>query len=110
MMRMAMSPAASGLLRELVRRAGCDRDRILLIDLRSVEWQSLTFVGERHQLEMRIAGEDAAALVARIADGLADAEFAIPGHLVADIGCSREPQLADDGSITLGIEALTIED
>ena len=36
MMRMAMSPAASGLLRELVRCAGCGRDRILLTELRSV--------------------------------------------------------------------------
>lgn len=110
MMRMAMSAAASGLLRELVRRAGCERDRILLTELRSVEWQSLTFVGERHQLELRIAGGDAPALAARIVNKLSDAEFAIPGHLVADIGCSREPQLAGDGSITLGIEALTIED
>ena len=110
MMRMAMSPAASGLLRELVRRAGCGRDRILLTARRSVEWQSLTFVGERHQLDLRIADEDAAVLAERVTEGLADAEFAIPGHIVADISCSREPELASDGSITLCIEALTIED
>ena len=46
MMRMAMSPAASGLLRELVRRAGCSRDRILLMELRSVE--CLLDEGELH--------------------------------------------------------------
>ena len=110
MMRMTMSPAASGLLRELVRRAGCSRDRILLTELRSVEWQSLTFVGERHQLELRIAGNDAATLAGRITKGLAEAEFAIAHHIVADIACSLEPELASDGSITLCIEALTIED
>lgn len=110
MMRMAISPAASGLLRELIRRAGCSRDRILLTELRSVEWQSLTFVGERHQLELRIGGDDAPALVARITDGLAEAEFVIPGHIVADVGCIGEPRGASDGSITVAIEALTIED
>ena len=110
MMRMAMSPAAAGLLRELVRRAGCGRDRILLTELRSVEWRSLTFVGERHQLELRIAGDDAATLTERITKGLPEAEFTISRHVVADIACSREPELANDGSITLCIEALTIED
>jgi hypothetical protein len=110
MMRLAMSPAAAGLLRGLIRRGGCSRDRILLTELRSVEWQSLTFVGERHQLALRIAGPDAAAIAARIADRLGDAEITISGHVVADVACEGEPQLASDGSITLRIEALTIED
>jgi hypothetical protein len=110
MMRLAMSPAASGVLRGLVARTGCPRDRILLTELRSVEWQSLTFIGERHLLQLRIAGEDAAGLAARMVDGLGDAEFEIAGHVVADICCAGEPQLADDGSVTLRIEALTVED
>lgn len=110
MMRMAMSPAASGLLRALVRRAGCARDRILLTELRSVEWQSLTFVGERHQLHLRIAGDDASSLAARIIDGLEDAEFVIPGAIVADVRCEHGPEPASDGAIGLRIEALTIED
>lgn len=110
MMGMAMSPAASGLLRGLVRRAGCDRNRILLTELQSVEWQSLTFIGERHQMRLRIAGEDASALAGRIVDGLEHAEFAIPGTIVADIRCAHGPEVAGDGSISLRIEALTIED
>ncbi len=43
MMKLALSPAAAGLLRAIVARAGINRDRILLTDFRSVEWQSLTF-------------------------------------------------------------------
>jgi hypothetical protein len=50
MLRIAMSAAASGLLRALIARAGVPRDRILLTNLCSIDWQSLTFVGERHEI------------------------------------------------------------
>ena len=109
MMRLSMSPAAAGLLRGLIRRGGCSRDRILLTELTSVEWRSLTFVGERHQLTLRIAGADAGEIARRITTGLGDAEFAICGHVVADIACEGRPQPETDGSVTLRIEALTIE-
>ena len=56
MNRIAMSTAASGLLRALIGRARVDRDRILLIEIVSVDWQSLTFTGERHRIELRISG------------------------------------------------------
>lgn len=108
MMKLAMSPAAAGLLRSLVARAGVDRDRILLTDLRSVDWQSLTFVGERHEMELRISGPNATAVAARTIDGLAEAKFAIPGHIVADIGTRHPAEQADDGSVRLRLEALTI--
>lgn len=110
MMRLALSPATSGLLRALVRRGNCPRDRILLTDHRSVEWQSLTFLGERHELQLRIAGAGAADIAAAIADGIEDAEFAISGHILADISCAGDRQAASDGSVTLRIEALTIEE
>ena len=108
MMKLALSPAAAGLLRALVARAGINRDRILLTDFRSTDWQSLTFVGERHEMELRIPPPDATLLAGRISGGLADAEFAIPGQIVADIGLDRPPAHNPDGSITLHIEALTI--
>lgn len=108
MMKLALSPAAAGLLRALVARAGIDRDRILLTDFRSIDWQSLTFVGERHEMELRVPGPDANLLAQRLADGLADAEFAVPGQIVADIGLVRPPSPNCDGSVTLQIEALTI--
>lgn len=108
MMKLALSPAAAGLLRALVARAGINRDRILLTDFRSVDWQSLTFVGERHEMELRIPQPDAQRLAARVSDGLGDAEFVIPGQIVADIGLERPPSENPDGSVTLHIEALTI--
>ena len=54
MMRPPLSRAAAGLLRSIVARAGGARHRILLIEFRSVDWQSLTFVGERHEMQLRI--------------------------------------------------------
>ena len=38
MMKLAMTPAAAGLLRALLGRAGVDRNRILLTDFRSTDW------------------------------------------------------------------------
>src|SRR5688500_10696526 len=110
MMRIAMSAAASGLLRALIARTGVPADRILLTEARSIDWQSLTFVGERHELGLRIAGPEVRDAVARLTTGLSDAEFSIPGHLVADVAVRREPRFAADGSATLTIDALTIAD
>ena len=108
-MRISMSPAASGVLRGVIARGCCSRDRILLTELRSTEWQSLTFLGERHQLQVQIAGPDAAEIADRIAAGIEDAEFAISGHIVADISCSREPN-PDCAGTRLRIEALTVQE
>ena len=110
MMKLAMSPAAAGLLRALLNRAGVDRDRILLTDFRSTDWQSLTFSGERHEIALRIPGPGADAIADVLANGLADAEFAIPGQIVADIALDGEPVRHFDGAITLKIEALTVEE
>ena len=108
MMKLALSPAAAGLLRALIARAGIDRDRILLTEFRSIDWQSLIFVGERHEMELRIPPPDAHLIAGRIADGLAEAEFVIPGQIVADVGLARPQSPNPDGSWTLHIEALTI--
>lgn len=108
MMRPALSVAAAGLLRSLLARAGIDRDRILLTDFRSTDWQSLTFVGERHEIGLRLAGSDAARIVERLTDRLEDVEWQIPGQIVADIGLDGPPVECADGSIILSIEALTI--
>lgn len=108
MMKLALSPAAAGLLRALMARAGIDRDRILLTEFRSIDWQSLTFIGERHEMELRLPGPEASALSERLTAGLANAEFVIPGQIVADIALERPPIHHYDGSISLHIEALTI--
>ncbi|HYC65162.1 MAG TPA: hypothetical protein VEC14_10560 [Reyranellaceae bacterium] len=110
MLNIVMSRAASGLLRALLERSGDRRDRILLSEIRSVDWQSLTLTGERHEITLRVPGPDADAIVDNIVSGIEDAEFSIRGHLVADIIMSGAPTRALDGSVTLGFEALTIAD
>ena len=108
MNRIAMSPAGSGLLRALIGRARVDKNRILLTEIRSADWQSLTFTGERHRLELRIPGPNSIEIAERMIDRLEEAEFSIPGILVADIGLARGPSLGLDGSTSVAIEALTL--
>lgn len=108
MIRVLISSAAAALLRAVLARAGVSRERVLLTEIRSIDWQSLTMVGERHELALRIPGPGAAAIVARLCDGLGDAEFDIPGQIVADIAVSEGPSEGADGAIILSIEALTI--
>lgn len=110
MNRIPMSPAATALLRALIGRANVTRDRILLSDAQSVDWRSLTFTGERHQLHLRIPAPDSLHIAERMCAGLEEAEFSIPGVIVADIGLSGTPSLALDGSTNLTIEALTVAD
>ena len=110
MMKLAMSAAAAGLLRGLLNRAGVDRDRILLIEFRSTSWNSLTFDGERHRISLRIPAPDAERTLDLLIRGLEDAEFAIAGHVVADIAVAGSPAPQPDGSILLDLEALTVAD
>lgn len=110
MNRISMSAAASALLRVLIGRAGVPRNRILLSDAQSVDWRSLTFTGERHELDLRVPGPDSGAVVNRMCRGLEDFEFSIPGVIVADIAVVGAPTAALDGSTSLTIEALTVSE
>lgn len=110
MMKIAMSPAAAALLRSLLARAGVDGGRILLTEFRSTDWQSLTFIGERHEIRLRILPPDSDSIASLLADGLDEAELDVPGHFVADLAIvGRAPENAD-GSTELTIEALTVAD
>ena len=108
MNRLPLSPAASALLRCLIARARVPRNRILLSDAVSTDWRSLTFTGERHQFELRVSGPHSSAVVQRMCHGLEDAEFSIPGVIVADVAPAGLPEPARDGSTTIVIEALTV--
>ena len=108
MMKLALSAAAAGLLRALLARAGVSRDRILLTEFRSIEWNSLTFSGERHEIDFRVTGPDAQPVLDLVLGGLDEAEFVVPGQIVADISVPKDPRRNPDGSISVRIEALTI--
>jgi hypothetical protein len=106
--RIPISAAAAGLLRALLTRAGGQRNRILLTEFRSVEWQSLTFIGERHLIALRLVGPHRESAMELLTTGLEDAEFAIPGHIVADIALAGPPRDDDEGGIIVELEALTV--
>jgi hypothetical protein len=80
----------------------------LLTEVRTIEWQSLTFTGERHEISLRVPGPGSSQIVERMCAGLEDAEFSISGVVVADIGVAGEPSHGLDGSISLVVEALTV--
>lgn len=90
-------------------RAGLDPDRILVGRFLSVDWQSLTFTGERHEISLRLAGPDPAAALARLRFGLAEVEWRLHGHVVAEVVIVGEKRHRD-GSITVELEALTLTD
>ena len=106
MMRLAMSSAAASLLRALAARAGVAKNRILLTDVCSTDWQSLTFTGERHRLALRIVGQDCAAATGRMCRGLDEAEFDLPGLIVADIAVVGRAR--NEEATEIVIEALTV--
>lgn len=61
-------------------------------------------------MRLRIPSLDAEAIAASLVEGIEDAEFAVPGHVVADIALAGEPEHQPDGSILVAIEALTVEE
>ena len=61
-------------------------------------------------MRFRIPGPEAEGIFARMTGDMADAEFAIPKQIVADLVVYGVPARERDGSISFGIEALTIEE
>ena len=111
MNRPSMSASGTALLRALFARQPLDTHRILLSNICSTDWQSLTFDGERHQLGFVVRGPDAMALAERWTDGLPDAELDVGrGRFVADIAVRGDLQRRDDDSVLVEIEALTLCD
>lgn len=109
MMKLAMSRACSSLLRQLIARSRLAGERILLTHLRTTEWRSLTFDGERHEICLSLRGVDAAEGADRLCAGIEDAEFNLSGAIVAEIAVRRR-QDAPSGDVDLELEALTIAD
>ena len=104
-----MSSSATDLLRAMLARAPADAHRILLSNWCSVDWQSLTFAGERHQAGFVVRGDDAMALATRWTKDIGDAELPMGrGRFVADITVPTDLRLRDDGSVLVEVEALTL--
>ncbi|MET0238724.1 MAG: hypothetical protein ABW184_02400 [Sphingobium sp.] len=70
-------------------------------------WASATFLGARHVVTLRLEGEDAEDRAQRVVGCLPEAEFAIPGHIVADVAIDTVRMT--DGGATVALSILTIE-
>lgn len=105
-----MTAYATALLRCLLQRAGEDRNRVFLSHWATVDWQSLTLEGERHEAIFVISGDKPPAFAHLWLAGLADAEFDLPRGFVADIEVVKGPRLREDGAVEVEIGALTLDD
>lgn len=103
-----LSLAAGGLLRGLIARSGASRRDVMLTEVRSIDWRSLTFDGERHEIGLRFTGRNAALEADRMLDGVEDHEFTIPGTIVVDLAVAGRCAGLTDGCVSIAIEALTI--
>ena len=110
MNRPRMTAYANVLLRLILQRAGEDCNRIFLSQWTTVEWNSLTLDGERHNATFTVGGPDPGRFAALWLAGLSDAEFAMPRGFVADIEVVGCPTLRDDGKVEVQIAALTLDD
>ncbi len=92
--------AVTALLHGLGERLGSAPYKVESLSCR--DWASATFSGTRHQLTLLIGAADSAAFL----DGIEEAEFALRGHILADIAvaaCEREGD-----SMRVALEALTV--
>lgn len=81
---------------------------VAIESLASRPWASVTFSGARHRLALCIPGPGAAAAADVFLDGLAERDFALAGHVLADIflvdRCDEKKQ------VRLTLEALTVRE
>jgi hypothetical protein len=97
--------AATQLERALVANAATAGCPIAVAASDWTRWASATFTGARHSLTLT-AG--ASPMLDCWLVGLAEAEFALCGYLVADIGVTRMTR--ESGVVTVALEALTVEE
>ncbi len=93
------------LLAQLLARAG---QPAIVERAVSRPWASALFQGQRHMVRLRLSGDDFPERGSAFMAGLADAEWMLPDHFVADI--SVDDGDADMESVWLELSALTIED
>jgi hypothetical protein len=79
---------------------------VAIESLASRPWASITFSGERHRLSLCLPGPGAAAAADLFLDGLAEHDFALRGHVLADIVLAERSD--EDEQVHLVLEALTV--
>jgi hypothetical protein len=120
MMRPVGNHVHAAILRAIAAQAGLDtndREKPILIveQIKSVDWASATFIGARHEFDLRISGDPQAVESAKcqLMAGLADREIPIAGQIVAEIAVAlvaEDKRNLNMTTITLRVNALTILD
>lgn len=101
---MSRGPDAGTLLERALYRASCDAGcPIQIVESDWVRWASATFLGARHAITATALASPA--LDAWLAT-LAEAEWTLRGHLVADISVAGVTRAGND--VRIEIEALTV--
>lgn len=106
-----MSDATASLIRA-IGVSFADFGGIEMERIRSRDWASGTFIGTRHELTFSVEGAEAEKAADIFLRDLGDAEFALRGHILADIALvSRERADRPAGPrVRLSLEALTVAD
>jgi hypothetical protein len=103
-----MSGSAAGALRRALKAEFRSFAGLIEIEMREVrEWASVTFIGERHSLTLRLEGRGAGAAMAQFRNGLEDRELDLGDHILIDIGVSDSREAEEVAEIAL--ETLTVE-
>jgi hypothetical protein len=91
--------------RALIRALAAQLGPIHAMTAKTRDWASVMFIGMRHNLTLTL--DDTPSTLATLA-GLYEADLPLRGHFVADLVVS--PLGAENGLVTVEIEALTIEE
>ena len=81
---------------------------IVLEEVRSRPWTSATFAGARHELCLRVEGENCGEAAADFLAKLDPAAFTLRGHLLAEISLLAEER--QSGCVRLRLAAVTLEE
>jgi hypothetical protein len=98
----------AAILRAAVAMVARHGVQVVIEELRCRDWASLTLIGGRHELDIRLVGPDAAAALARLQADLPDADIAIAGHILAELVIV--PGDAEPGNMALTLNALAIRE
>jgi hypothetical protein len=120
MMRPVGNHVHAAILRAIAAEAGTDSDDrekpILIIEeIRMTDWASATFVGARHEIDVRLDGEPGAIALAleRLTSRLPERDIPISGHIVAEIAATpvnTSKQKVNLRTCCLTVNVLTITD
>lgn len=101
-----MTDPVNAIARQIRRRCG-SLAIAEIRDRRSKPWSSLLFDGARHRIGFSLSGHHVAEAIDAIEADIADDDFVIAGHIVAELQLVAVDR--GDDSALLTIEALTIE-